>query len=243
MSKTFLETDTTLVTQCQRSVAKLQAKYEKRYYQEWARRYGFRVKGLPCDGASRDARIAMEASRLRERLGGIRDVICAGRNLTPTSLGHASSCPVPCASITLFDMNDLATCSLCLGEALGNEALDAAYGRTPPALPNSVPVTALACQHSLDKAADTLARGWAGALGRCELGNASGRNVPPLVCSSDPDGRIARAHAKAGAQVEHCASFAGLSGCATGGTAAAVETCMDAAVGGVVGPYTEVAYP
>jgi len=44
-------------------------------------------------------------------------------------------------------------------------------------------------------------------------------------------------------QLKHCTSFATLSGCATGGTAAAVKTCMDAAVADVVEPYTEVAYP
>jgi hypothetical protein len=130
-------------------------------------------------------------------------------------------------------MSDLATCSICLAEKLGHDSLDAAYGRTPPALPNAVSVSALACQRSLDKAAYTLARDWTAALGRCELGNASGRNVPPLICASDPQGLIARAHAKAGTQVDHCTSFATLSGCATGGTAAAVKTCMDAAVADV----------
>jgi hypothetical protein len=62
MSQTFVETDVRRVTQCRSTVAKLQAKYEKRYYQEWSKCYGFRVKGLSCDTASRDARIATEAS-------------------------------------------------------------------------------------------------------------------------------------------------------------------------------------
>jgi hypothetical protein len=243
MSKTYVETNTTLVTQCRRSVAKLEAKYLKRYYKEWSRCYGTRVQGISCDTASRDARIATEASRLRERLGGIRDTVCAGRNLTPGSLGHASSCPAPCASIVIFDMNDLASCSICLAEALGDEALDAAYGSTPPVLPPIAPPAALACQRSLDKAADILTRGWTGALGRCEHGNASGRNVPPLLCASDPNGLLARAKAKSRAQVDRCTSFAGLPGCATSGSAAAVEACLEAAVGAVVEPYTEVAYP
>ena len=192
---------------------------------------------------ARDARIATEAARLRERLGGVRDVVCAGRNLTPGTLGHASSCPVPCASTVLYDMSDVASCGICLAETVGDEALDAAYGRTPPVLPTAVPGTAVACQRSLANAADKLARGWTAALGRCELGNASGRNVPPLVCATDPDGRIARAQAQAGAQVDRCTSFTGLIGCATSGTSAAVKACMNAAVGAVVEPYTEVAYP
>jgi hypothetical protein len=243
MSRTYLETNTAIVAQCRRSVAKLEAKYLKRYYKEWARCYATRVQGLTCDTASRDARIAAEATRLQERLGGLRDTVCAGRNLTPASLGHGTSCPVPCASIGLFDMTDLAACSICLAEALGDEALDAAYGRTPPVLPPIAPPAALACQRSLDKAADILARGWSGALARCEHGNATGHNVPPLACASDPNGLIARAQTKSRGQVDRCASFAGLPGCATAGTAGAVAACIETAVGGVVEPYTEVAYP
>jgi hypothetical protein len=243
MSRTYVETNTALVTQCRRSIAKLEAKYLKRYYKEWTRCYDNRVRGLSCDTATRDAGIAAEAARLRDRLGGVRDVVCRGRNLTPSSLGHGSSCPAPCASIVLYDMSDVASCSICLAETLGDEALDAAYGRTPPALPSAVPATALSCQRSLANAAYGLARDWTGALGRCELGTASGRNVPPLVCASDPDGLIARAKAKAGSKVGRCSSFAGLLGCATGGTPTAVEACMEAAIGAVVEPYTEVAYP
>jgi hypothetical protein len=243
MARTFVETDLRVVTKCRTSIAKLQAKYEKRYYKEWARCYARRAQGISCDTASRDARIAAEAANLRERLGGVRDNPCAGRNLTPATLGHASSCPPPCAGLTVFDMSDLATCSLCMAEALADDALEAAYGRTPPALPNAVPAASLACQRSLDKAADTLSRGWIDALGRCELGNATGRNQPPLVCSADPHGSIARAKAKAGTQVDRCDGFAGIAGCATSGTPAAVKACLEAAVGGVVEAYTEVAYP
>src|SRR5206468_3210273 len=118
---------------------------------------------------------------------------------------------------------------------------ESAYGKTPPALPSTISSTVLDCQRALDKAGDALARGWSSALGRCELGNASGRTVPPAVCSTDPDGLIARAQAKAGAQIDKCASFAGPGGCATTGSPAAVKACFDAAIGGVVGPYTEVA--
>jgi hypothetical protein len=243
MARSFVETDARVVNKCRTTVAKLQAKYEKRYYKEWARCYARRAQGISCDAASRDARIAAEAAKLHDRLGGVRDVVCAGRNLTPATLGHASSCPVPCADLPVFDMNDLGACSVCLAEALGDEALDAAYGRVPPALPNAVPIASLACQRSLDKAADTLARGWLGALGRCELGNANGRNQPPLACTTDPQGLIARAKAKAAAHVARCDGFAGIPGCATSGTPAGVGACIEAAVGGVVEAYTGVAYP
>ena len=34
-----------------------------------------------------------------------------------------------------------------------------------------------------------------------------------------------------------------LAGCATSGNAAAVQACMETAIGAIVGPYTEGAYP
>ncbi|HXJ32473.1 MAG TPA: multiheme c-type cytochrome [Candidatus Eisenbacteria bacterium] len=243
MSDTFVETNAVVVNACRKSISRLQSKYAKRYYKEWSRCFSSETRGLTCDAVSRDANIDKEASRLRLRLGGSGDTICAARNLTPGSLGHGSTCPAPCAGTTLFDMNDLASCTICLAEALEDAALGSAYGSDPPALPNNVPPGSVDCQRSLDVAADRLARGWNQALGRCEAANASGRNQPPLDCASDPDGLIGRAKSKAAAQIQRCDTFAGIAGCATGGTAAAVQACMETAVGAVVGPYTEVAYP
>ncbi|MGH7895653.1 MAG: multiheme c-type cytochrome, partial [Candidatus Binatia bacterium] len=243
MVKTYVETDARVVNTCRKNVARLQIKYAKRYSKEWSRCFSVEARGLSCDAASRDARIAAEAETVRSRLGGIGDVACAGRNLTPGSLGHGSACPAPCASTTLFDMSDLATCTICLAEALDDAALGAAYGATPPALPGTVPTASLACQRSLDLGADRLTRGWSAGLGRCELANVTGRNQPPVDCTTDPDGLIARARGKAAGQIQRCSSFSGIAGCATGGTAAAVQTCMETAVGGVVGAYTEVVYP
>ena len=63
--------------------------------------YANRVQGFSCDTAARDARIATEAARLRERLGGVRDVVCAGRNLTPgtsATLVVPGACASPCST-------------------------------------------------------------------------------------------------------------------------------------------------
>ena len=51
--------------------------------------------------------------------------------------------------------------------------------------------------------------GWTRALASCEDANARGVNVPPLDCSTDPDGDIARAKAKSASRVASCDSFAG----------------------------------
>jgi hypothetical protein len=243
MSELVIESGGKSVAACQKQVARLQAKYQRRHYREWSKCFGIEVRGLSCDVATTGARIAAQAAKLRDGLGGVKDRNCAGHGLTPASLGHGGACPAPCAGIVLFDMTDLASCSICLAEALDGEALGAAYGTPPPALPATAPAGQLGCQRSLDKAADVLARGWSGALARCEDGNATGKTQPPVDCSTDPGGRIAAAQAKAAKQIGRCASFSGLAGCATSGSAAAVQSCMETAVGGVVGSYTEGAYP
>jgi hypothetical protein len=82
---------------------------------------------------------------------------------------------------------------------------------------------------------------WSAALLRCEKDNAAGG--PPVDCSTDPTGRIAKAKTKAGRLIQKCTSFAGIPGCATAGSAAAVQACMEAAVGSVIEPYVQGVYP
>jgi len=243
MAQVRVETDTAAVASCSRQVSKVETKYQKRYAREWSRCFASRVQGLTCDTASVDARIAAEADKLRSRLGGVKDRRCAAPGLTPGTLGHGTSCPFPCAGIVVFDLPGLADCAICLGDALGNEALEAAYGTTPPALPAPLGSTQLSCQQSLGRAADVLTSGWSRALARCEDGNATGKTTPPVDCTTDPDGRIAKAKSQAGRQVDRCDDFSGIPGCAGSGDAAAVKACMETAVGAVVVPYTQVAYP
>jgi hypothetical protein len=243
MARLTVETDAQLVAKCQANVGKSLAKYLKRVTREWTRCYDQRTAGGTCDTATRDARLAEAAAELRTRVGGVKDRACTGAIFTPGSLGHGSTCPAPCGALPLFDLADLATCSICLGDALTAEALNAAYGTTPPALPAAVPAGSRSCQKVLGKSTSTLASKWSDALLRCEQDNARGDNQPPLVCATDPEGRIARAQDSAAGKVEKCADFSGIPGCATSGGAAAVTACIEAALGGVVGPFTQGAYP
>jgi hypothetical protein len=242
MAKAFVETDARVVNRCRKHVSKQQARYRKAHYREWSRCFGRVAAGLSCDTATRDARIAAAAAKLSERLGGPRDTVCAKRNLTPSSLGHGSVCPAPCASLPLFDLGDLADCTRCLATSLNAEALESAYGAVPPASP---PVASgdLPCQKALDKASGLLAGRWALALARCEHDNATGKNDPPVDCSTDPGGRIAAAKNAAGRKLNRCSSYAGLAGCASEGNEAAVRACIESSVGSTVAPYTEGAYP
>jgi hypothetical protein len=241
MAKLTVETDAKALARCAKKISRGQEKYLKRYQKEWEQCFARRTAGLSCDAASRDAAIAAEEASLRERIGGLKDRACAAQGLTPSSLGHGTSCPAPCAGIVLFDMNDVASCAVCLAQALSGEALDAAFGATPPALPSPLASDLRPCQSLLGKASGTLASKWVKSLARCEYGNALGN--PPLDCSTDPKGTIGRAQDQSASKVGRCESFAGIPGCATAGNAAAVEACIETAIGGAVEPYTEVAFP
>lgn len=243
MAQTFVETSAKLVQSCAKNVSRLQARYRKDHYKEWSRCYQRRALGLSCDTTTRDQRIAAADSKLRERLGGPRDAACSGKNLTPATLGHPSVCPAPCSQITLFDMSDLASCAICQANALDGDALHSAYGTRPPVLPAPVPAAAQSCQKSLDDAASRYAEGLAAALTDCELGNAIGRNVPALDCSTNPGASFANAEARGASRVARCTSFTGLSGCATSGGTAAVQACMAGAANTAARPFVEVAFP
>jgi Cytochrome c554 and c-prime len=243
MAHVFVESDAKVVTQCRKALSRMLARFRKKHLKEWTRCFDAEVKGLSCDAGRRDAKIAAAEAKLREKIGGVKDRKCGGRSLTPGTLGHAAVCPPPCSSVILFDMNDLASCAVCMAKALDDTALDAAYGATPPVVPGTLPSGAQSCQRSLSKAAAGLALGWSRALDRCELANANGKNVPPLDCATDPDGQIAKAQAKAGAKIATCGDFSGLAGCATSGDAAGTQACMESAIGGLVPGVTGVAYP
>jgi hypothetical protein len=244
MAHAFLETDVNKVNGCHKKVAKLQERYRKTHMKEWAGCFEREARGLSCDTARRDERIAAAEAKLRAKLGGVKDGVCAGKNLTPVTLGHGRVCPVPCPTLVLFDMNDLASCGICMTERLSGDALEAAYGaRLPDEVPDPVPGTAVSCQRALDSAADELASGWPKALSDCELANRTGKNAPPVDCATDPDGKIAASQEKAARKINSCDDFSGIAGCAAGGDAASTRACMEAVVGAIAPAFVEVPYP
>ncbi len=243
MAKVFVETDARVVRKCRRTVVRAQARYRDQHAREWARCFAREVGGSVCDAKARDTRLAAESSALRDRLGGALDQRCAGASLTPAGLGYGPVCPAPCAHVSLFDMPGLATCTMCLADALNGETLEAAYGVAPPMLPRNVPSAAMACQKRLERAATALAGAWTDALAACERDNAARKGGPARACADDPGGKITRARARATTTIRRCGSFAGLAGCARAGAADAVSDCVATAIGAVAAPYVEVAYP
>ncbi len=244
MARLRVDNDEAVVARCQKSVSKLQAKYAKTYQKEWARCYAAEAEGSICDTAARDVKIESAEAKLRQKLGGIKDKKCVGESLTPGSIGHGPTCPVPCANDVVFDMVDLASCAICTGSALGDAALAAGYGVEPPFLPATAPSgDPAACQSAVAKAAQGLAQSWTRALTSCEVDNVSGANNPPEDCSTDPDGEIQAGVAKSDTTIARCTSFAGLDGCASSGDVAGTQACVEAAIQSVAPGFTGVAYP
>ncbi len=241
MAHATFEPDARRVAKCKTAIARAQEKYRGRYAKEWNKCYAVEVQGFTCDTATRDARIAAADAQFQDRIGGPKDRVCAGQNITPITLGHGNTCPVPCATTVIFDIADLEKCGVCMSQALTGDTLAAAYGSHPPTLPGTLGPSAQKCQKTLAKAANGLASGWTRALSACEDANARGVNVPPADCSTDP--AIARALAKTASRVATCDSLSGIPGCATTGSAAAATTCIESAVEPLAPRYTGVAYP
>jgi hypothetical protein len=241
MARAFIETDGDAVNSCKRSVAKSASRYQKSYAKEWSGCYAVEAAGLLCDEDRRDEKVTKAEGGLRDSIGGTKDRRCAAVSLTPISIGHPAPCPVPCSTVTIFDMDDLASCAVCLAERLGDEALTAVYDTAPPALPPNAPFGAPAkCLKGVAKAAVKLAGSWTAALVRCEEQNAEGAS---LDCSMDPEGRIARAKTKLQKKLASCSTFAGLDGCLALGNAAAAQTCIEDAIGAVTPGLAAVGYP
>mgnify|MGYP003694269821 CR=1 FL=1 len=243
MARATFEPDAGKIAKCKTAIARGQESFRKTYAKEWGKCYAVEAQGLTCDSASRNAKIAAAQAKFTEKIGGAKDRVCSGKNISPITLGHGTSCPVPCATTVLFDISDVAACSVCMTQALDGESLNAAYGFRPPAVPGTISTSALTCQKVLAKAASGLTAGWTRALASCEDANARGVNLPALDCATDPNGGIARAKAKSASRVASCDDFAGLAGCATSGTAAGVTACFESAIGPIAPRHTGVPYP
>src|SRR5207253_2347203 len=120
---------------------------------------------------------------------------------------------------------------------------EAAYGVTPPSLPDAVPLgPPKDCQQAIGSAATRLASTWASTLLKCEGANASGKNDPPLDCSLAS--KITKAQESADGKIDACTSYTGIEGCAqTAVSNAALSQCVEDAIGDVVPAYPELAYP
>lgn len=245
VAKLTVDTDAKVLGNCRKNVDKLQSKYFKTYQKRWEKCFASTAAAEACDVGEVTSKVSDAEAKLRERLGGAKDKKCAGKGLTPSSIGLGSYCPAPCSTITLFDLDDVAECTICVAEHLSNETLSASYGTTPPTTPDAVPFGAAAdCQKEVGKASGKLATKWASILMKCESDNSRGKNVPELDCATDPSGKIGKAKTSEQSSVNKCTDYTGIEGCAaTAANNAALSQCLEDSMDAPVTIFPAVAYP
>jgi hypothetical protein len=207
---------------CLKVVDKEFRRYADRHRREWNRCFVDEVRGIACDAGARDLKIQQAESRLLDAVGGAKDKVCAGKNLTPSLLGLPGTCGGSC-NIILNGMADLSNCLVCQEDAARDEMLRAGIGTAPPDSPPNVAGTSAAdkCQKDI---ATRLAKGISNVqklLGRCEIANISA--ATPAECSSTNASAIADVQAQVNEAGNRCKDSTGLLGCLfEGGTA----TCL-----------------
>lgn len=198
---------------CMRDVSKQYEKYVKSHLKEWNACYLDEVAGRACDTGARDAKLLNAEDRFRSRIGGAKDKLCKGENLTASLLDMPDTCPAPCESIALTTIVSIADCLICQQEAGMSAEITDAAGTTPPDLPANTAGNSAAevCQKKtlsgMRKAIGSIQK----TLGRCELENIIA--VSPIDCAADGAEKIAKAQSKVDGVIDKCTDTTGLAGC------------------------------
>ena len=206
-----------------------------------------RPPACTCDAAARDARIAAAEAKLRDAARRREGPSLRGANLTPDQLGHGSACPVPCAdaSIALRHERPRRRARCASPRARRRSARRARTASRRRRCRATAPAGRAGDRAREDRQGVVqLASRWTAALARCEDDNADGDNVPPLDCSTDPDGG-SRARRRSGRARSRTAPASPAStGAPSAGNAAATQACIEGPPLAPIAPgFTDVAYP
>jgi hypothetical protein len=198
-------------SRCLKSIDKEFRKYSDRHRREWHRCFLDEVKGLACDAGTRDLEIQQAETRFRAVVGGAKDKVCAGDNLSASLLGIPATCGGGC-NIAVSGIASFASCLVCRQDEARDAMLRDGVGTAPPDVPPNVAANADAnrCQKQI---ATRLAKGIANVqklLGRCELANISGT---PVDCAATNAAAIAAIKAQVDEAGNRCVDSTGLLGC------------------------------
>ncbi len=228
---------------CLREVDKNFRRYAKKHLKEWSRCYLDEVGGRACDAGRRDRAIQQAESKLRTKIGGSKDRVCAGLNppLNPSLLGFPATCGGSCDSIPLSSIEGLVDCLVCREDEGMADALRVALGTAPPDLPFNVAGSsqALGCQRRLLAGVQKGIASVLKSLGRCELDNITASS--PVDCGATLADTLTGIRAKVDARLASCGDTSGLEACAFEppndpmclgqGAQSVGETLVDAAFG------------
>ena len=213
---------------CLKAADKAFQRYADRHRREWNRCFLDEVKGLACDAGARDLKIQQAEDRFRAAVGGAKDKVCAGANLSPSLLGLPATCGGNCG-ITFTNMASYASCLVCRENEARDAMLRDAVGTAPPDMPPNVAATSDAsrCQKQI---ATRMAKGIGNVqktLGRCEVANITGT---PVDCAATNADALTAIQGQVNEAANRCTDSTGLLGCLfEGGTA----TCLGDSANGI----------
>lgn len=202
--------------------------YAKTALREWERCYLDEARGRACDAGRRTQKIANAGAALFSRVGGAKDVACAGKSLNPVLLGVPTVCGGGCSQIAVTSIARYADCLHCRADVSTADGLAASFGVRPPDLPNAiVSKLAAACQKKVIKGMRKAVGKIHRTLSRCAYDNILA--AVPVDCAAVTAAAVAAEQARVNAIPTRCADTTGLLGCPF--DAMPSETCLgDAAL-------------
>jgi hypothetical protein len=95
MARGQVEAKAGFAEKCRKSVGKALDRYRMAHDKEWARCFETEGRGLSCDTAARDAKLAEAEAALRDALGGEKDKRCGGQCTLEPRPRHCARCLAP----------------------------------------------------------------------------------------------------------------------------------------------------
>jgi hypothetical protein len=197
---------------CLGDVDKSFRRFSKTHLKEWNRCYLDELRGVACNEAKRDLKIAKAESKLRARIGGPKDRRCSSIGVVPSLLGYPDFCGGGCGAIEVNTFSDYVDCLVCRQDEGRDTLLTAAAGTAPPDLPpNLVAGQAAACQKQLLKQGEKAIAKALKVLDRCENDNITA--LDPVNCATEHADALATLQAKVDATILKCKATTGMLGC------------------------------
>lgn len=223
---------------CLKSIDKEFRRYSDRVFREWNRCFVDEVRGLACDAGARDLALAQAETRFRNAVGGSKDEVCAGDNLSASLLGLPPACGGTCDQ-AVTSIASFASCLVCRANEGRDEMLRQGIGTAPPDAPSNVAGTRAAnkCEKQI---ASRIAKGIASIqkiLGRCELASIG---EAPVDCAAASASALTKIRKQVDEARHRCTDSTGLLGCLhEGGTA----TCLGDAAMSIGSTLVDATFP
>lgn len=197
--------------------------YAKTGLREWERCFLDEVRGRACDAGRRVQKLQQSAASLRSRIGGAKDVACAGSSLSPGLLGVSNTCGGGCSGVAVTNIGAFAECLVCRTDEAAEMALESSFGVRPPDLPGmGVTKQSASCQKKIIKGMRKAAGKIHRLLARCEYDNLLAQT--PVDCEVATADKVLAERTRLDAIAAGCVDTIGLFACPFDGVSS--PTCL-----------------